>query len=366
MSRLSLPAVTLVLTLAGVLASPAAATPPTLDYACSPAPAGCLGWYRSAVNLSWDWNQLVASPSAGTCSATAFTADTKGTQTFCEVEDNGTQEKTRITLVIHIDQTPPTVTEAVPERPPDHAGWFNHPVTFSFQGGDATSGLQSCTSTTYSGPNGAAVLAPGSCRDVAGNVGVASFALNYDATPPSAPDPLAIPGNRLMRIEWSEAQGADAFEVVRVGRGGPALLYRGTGHQFVERGLKNGVSRRYRVTAIDSAGNRAASEVRATPTSSPLLTPAQGSRLKRPPLLIWKKTRRASYYNVQLFRAGRKVLTRWPRTNRVQLRRNWRFAGRKRRLVPGRYAWYVWPGYGKRAARDYGRVLGKRSFVITR
>jgi hypothetical protein len=202
-SRFSLAAVTLTLTLAAVLASPAVAQGPTLDYACSPEPADCLGWYRSAVNLSWEWNNLEASPSAGACNDTAFAVDTIGTETFCEIKDKTTQVKTRITLMIHVDRTPPTVRQAVPERPPDHAGWFNHPVTFSFQGGDATSGLQSCTSVAYSGPNGVAVQVPGSCRDVAGNVGVASFPLNYDATPPSAPDPLAIPGDRLMRIEWS-------------------------------------------------------------------------------------------------------------------------------------------------------------------
>ena len=34
----------------------ASAAPPSLEYQCSPGPSDCLGWYRSAVNLSWDWD----------------------------------------------------------------------------------------------------------------------------------------------------------------------------------------------------------------------------------------------------------------------------------------------------------------------
>jgi hypothetical protein len=89
-------------------------------------------------------------------------------------------------------------------------------------------------------------------------------------------------------------------------------------------------------------------------------------KLSAPPLLTWRKVRRASYYNVQLHRRNRKILSRWPRTNELQLTRRWRFAGKPRRLVAGRYCWYVWPGFGPRSRRDYGRVLGKRCFTVTR
>ena len=156
------------------------------------------------------------------------------------------------------------------------------------------------------------------------------------------------------------------MEVVRLDPGGDALVYQGGGRGFVARGLRNGVRHRYRVAAIDRAGNRAWDETSAVPTSSPLLVPPSGGRLRKPPLLRWRAVKRASYYDVQLYRGRRKILSRWPRTNRLQLRRTWRFAGSHRRLVPGRYTWYVWPGKGRRAARNYGRLLGKRTFVITR
>ena len=72
-------------------------------------------------------------------------------------------------------------------------------------------------------------------------------------------------------------------------------------------------------------GNRALSRLTAVPTASKLLSPPRGERVREPPLLRWKRVRRATYYNVQLYRKGRKVLTRWPRRASLQLRRRWRY-----------------------------------------
>ena len=145
------------------------------------------------------------------------------------------------------------------------------------------------------------------------------------------------------------------------------MIHRG-GHSYSHRhrDVENEERYRYVVTLIDQAGNRASGETSAVPTASPLLTPSARARLSAPPLLTWRKVKRASYYNVQLLRGKRKILSRWPRTNELQLKRRWKFAGKSRRLVAGRYCWYVWPGYGPRAKRNYGRLLGKRCFTVTR
>ena len=127
---------------------------------------------------------------------------------------------------------------------------------------------------------------------------------------------------------------------------GRELVYRGTRTRAIDHGLKNGVRYRYRITAIDRAGNRASTVASATPTASDLLLPAGRGRLGAPPLLAWKKVKGASYYNVQLFRGSRKILTRWPRSNRLQLRRSWRFAGKRRRLTADTYTWYVFAVFG--------------------
>ena len=252
------------------------------------------------------------------------------------------------------------------ERRPDYGGWYNHPVKVAFRGSDATSGVASCSSSVYAGPQGAGRPIGGTCRDVAGNVGSGSVALNYDATPPAAPAVDARPGDNKVVLHWSAP--LDAYtEVVRYRGITPVgLVYRGRGKSFTDKRLRNERRYRYLVTLVDQAGNRAAADASATPTASKLLSPARGARVRNPPLLEWKKVRRATYFNVQLYRGHRKLLTRWPRINALQLKKRWRYAGRSRRLAPARYCWHVWPGFGKRSERDYGRKLGESCFRVLR
>lgn len=118
-------------------------------------------------------------------------------------------------------------------------------------------------------------------------------------------------------------------------------------------------------TATDSHGNaRTLSFGVRIIQIGPLVAPAEGARLASPPLLRWKPVKKASYYNVQLWRGNRKILSTWPQSRRLRLHRNWTFAGAERRLTPGLYTWYVWPGYGRKAAADYGKLIGKRTFRI--
>jgi hypothetical protein len=269
---------------------------------------------------------------------------------------------------IGIDRTPPQVVSYQPGRPADYNGWFNHPVGVAFQGADRTSGVASCNSTTFGGPEGQGVLVEGSCVDVAGNTGVGSLPLNYDATPPPAPVVDSLPGNKSVALEWSTSPDAQA-QVARVdGDAPPVLVYQGPGGTFKDRSLRNGRRYRYDVSLIDQAGNRAVGTTSTVPTSSKLLIPPRGTRIPSltPPQLIWKPARRASYYNVQIFRGGNKVLSTWPRQPMLRLKRRWRFGGKRYRLVPGKYCWYVWPGKGRRSKRNYGKRLGKSCFRIVR
>src|SRR6185295_19279344 len=153
--------------------------------------------------------------------------------------------------------------------------------------------------------------------------------------------------------------------VVRVERTpGPSHpLYEGGASKFQDRRLRNGVRYRYALTAIDAAGHATRRVLTVRPTAR-LLAPGVDARPKRPPRLRWKRSPKARYYNVQLYRGKRKVLSAWPRRTRLQLHSAWRYGGRWQRLAPGTYRWYVWPGYGPRAERRYGRVLGTRTFTI--
>jgi hypothetical protein len=105
----------------------------------------------------------------------------------------------------------------------------------------------------------------------------------------------------------------------------------------------------------------AAKEAAATPTAP--LSPQAGAIMTAPPKLTWRSDKKATYYNVQVWRRGR-IFSAWPTRNSIKLTRTWTYDGRRYRLSPGRYRWYVWPGYGLRAQGNFGRLIGSSSFVV--
>jgi hypothetical protein len=146
------------------------------------------------------------------------------------------------------------------------------------------------------------------------------------------------------------------------------VVYDGTGDGFTDTGLKNGRRYTYVVQAADLAGNVASGSTTVTPTADAstkyLLSPGAGSSLSRPPLLRWRTIARASYYNVQLFRNGKKIVSAWPTKPHYQLHNRWRYGGQRHRLVHGTYKWLLWAGYGHRSEHRYGKLLGRRTFVV--
>jgi hypothetical protein len=273
------------------------------------------------------------------------------------------------------DATGPRVAAAVAGRAPDHAGWFTAPVTFNFIGADAMSGLSACAPARYAGPDGASANVVGWCRDYAGNRSRRSFGLLFDATPPRVSGLRAIARDRRVVVRWRRIRDAASIEVRRVpgvGLEPTSLVFSGRASRFVDHNVRNGVAYRYEVRPADAAGNTGSAAVTATPkrrrTAPRLRLPSANAliRASTPPLLRWTSVRRARYYNVQLYRKGRKVLSAWPQRPRYQVERRWRYAGEQQRLSQGRYVWYVWPGYGDRSQANYGGMVGRRAFVVVR
>jgi large repetitive protein len=262
-------------------------------------------------------------------------------------------------LPVQYDATAPQVTGAAADRAPDGAGWYNRAVVVTFQGRDETSEIDACTRAAYAGPDSSTASVSGSCRDRAGNQsGASPFPLRYDGTPPALSDVRVKAGNRRAELSWKATQDTAEVEIRR----NTSVVYRGTGTSFTDTHLENGVRYRYTLAAFDEARNQAVTAVAARPTS-PLTVPAAGATVIRPPRLVWTAVPKATHYNVQLWRKGR-ILSVWPRRTSLQLHQVWTYAGRRYRLEPGRYRWYVWPGYGRPRAGRYGPLLGSSSFVV--
>ena len=344
-----------------------------LSYGCypplPPAAANCYAWHTGPATIHWQVGLNAMPTGVGNCSVQTFSQDTAGLPVSCEVQNVVDSSITKLTAVIRIDSTPPTITGFQPARPPDHDGWWNQPVAFTFNGTDATSGIAGCDVVPYSGPDGAPADVTGGCRDKAGNQATQPFAVNYDASPPGLTDVTAQPGNRAVTIRWAASPDTVQSQLVRTPgvAGAPSsTLLEGAAYAFTDTAATNGTAYRYTVSAYDAAGNVASTTVSATPSLLYALAPARNARLKRPPVLRWPPVTGAHYYNVQLFRGKRKILSAWPAKHRLRLHRSWSFGGHRHRLGPGHYRWFVWPGFGARAARHYGPLLAQSSFSMRR
>lgn len=322
------------------------------------------GWYTSPVEVFWTWLPMNGSAVPGTCVTQAFPQDVN-TQVSCEVtgpsgNGGGPQD-------IKVELSSPTAT-ASPTRPPDSHGWYNHPVTIAFAG-TSFSGIRSCTTATYSGPATPTAHVSGSCTDNAGKtVTVQSAAFAYDATRPSV-SVSATTGDRVTNLNWSMAglAPAEQFRLERQPglRGkSPSLVYQGSATSFKDTRVRNGVHYLYTITALDAAGNTGLGTIVAKPGLR-LIAPTGAASLTVPPLLRWTADRRATYYNIQLFRGNRKVLSAWPKRAGFQLASKWSYHRHHYRLRPGEYRWYVWPGFGRRSAVKYGPPIGSSTFFIT-
>jgi hypothetical protein len=169
-----------------------------------------------------------------------------------------------------------------------------------------------------------------------------------------------------VRLSWVPPPDASTVVVERQTQSSARAktVYKGMGRDVTDKGLRNGVRYRYTVTVLDQAGNANETKASAVPTAS-TLRPVNGTALSAPPRLTWKSVKGATYYNVQLFRGKRKVLSAWPHGSHLQLKAKWRYRGHRLRLKPGTYRWYVWPGFGARSSQHYGHLVGRSSFRVS-
>jgi hypothetical protein len=80
-----------------------------------------------------------------------------------------------------------------------------------------------------------------------------------------------------------------------------------------------------------------------------------------PRRFTWAPAKRASGYDVELFRGSERVFVAETDAPAVEIPSTWTHAGRRRTLEPGTYRWYVWPV--TRSGRS-ARAIVQANFVV--
>ena len=352
------------------------ATPPAVSMSLARGPDSG-SWYNHPVDFSASGSDNLS----GIASCTSGTIGGSGSVGATCTDNAGNVRSAGAS--VNYDAGAPSIDSVTFDRPPDSNGWYNHPVTVTFHGSDGGSGIGSCSAVNYAGPDTSGTTVNGTCADNAGNrAGSTSPSFKYDSTPPTLSNVGFDWDDGTATLTWSASPDTKAIEIDRTpGTAGPdpSAVFKGLASSFEDRGLTNKVKYIYTISVFDDAGNKATDSVSIIPGAK-LYSPARGTTLKSPPLLAWRPVVGAAYYNVQLYYgvgatmrrlssvgvSGRKVLSVWPLQSRYRLKKAWKFKGKARKLAPGHYRWYVYPGVGKRTANKYGPLIGASDFFIAK
>jgi hypothetical protein len=159
------------------------------------------GWYNAPVG--WTTTGSDATSGTDTCSTGTYsTPDGTGLSVSGTCTDKaGNTSAPAASAAFKYDNTAPSAATAL-DRMPDHNGWYNAPVGWTTTGSDATSGIDTCSTGTYSTPDGTGLSVSGTCTDKAGNTSApaASAAFKYDNTDPVvtasvSPNPVLLNGS---------------------------------------------------------------------------------------------------------------------------------------------------------------------------
>ena len=341
-------------------------SPPSVSGRLARSPDGN-GWFTKPVAFSFEGD---GGPSGiASCSSGTYGGPDGGAVSIGGTCTDGAGNSASTSLTIKYDATAPEVTAAA-ERKPDAGEWYNHAVKVTFTGKDGGSGVVECTPpVTYGGPDASPAKIVGQCRDAAGHLSApAALEFRYDGTKPARPNVKTAHRGTAIAISWTRPAEVVKSEVARApGLRGkkPTVVFSGTRNSLVDRKVESGKRYWYQVRLYDQAGNVAMTTVSLRPTAG-IFSPTAGAVLKRPPVVVWSAVKKASFYNVQLWRGDAKVLTTWPRKAKLGVRSSWRFAGKRQRLVNGKYRLFVWPAFGTSKKPEYGKLVGQVDFVVRR
>lgn len=222
---------------------------------------------------------------------------------------------------------------------------------------------------TYSGLEDGGYVFTVKVTNGVGNISQAVFAWTVDRTGPVRVAGFSgRAGSHLVRLRWTKPIDLD-YARVRIWRKRASASHWKRLHDrvqrtaFTDRTVANHVRYLYRIRSLDGLGNGSTPrQLSAWPT--PIFSPRYSAIVHSPPAVDWNSVRNADYFNMQVWRDGRKILSVWPIGSRYQLRSSWTFNGKPHLLVGGRVTVYVWAGFGRKAAANYGPLFGQTRFTL--
>jgi hypothetical protein len=285
-----------------------------------------------------------------------------------------------------VDTVPPQTT--ISSTPP--ADSHSRTAAFAFTSGEANStftcrlnsgGFVPCSSPhAYNGLGDGMYTFRVQAVDAAGNADTTPAVYTWkisgvgppivDLKPPSNVGKVRRNvGYGRLQLRWKRPADADFDHVdvyVSTSRKTPPrrLVYTGRRQSYSDRHFKNGQYYRFLVVSYDRAKNASGGRSVLVPPNALLSSPRNGSIVHGVPTFRWAAVRGASFYNIQLYRNGAKILSAWPAKARRTLGRRWLYLGHRYKLRRGLYVWYVWPGFGARAHSRYGQLLGEGTFRV--
>lgn len=158
-----------------------------------------------------------------------------------------------------------------------------------------------------------------------------------------ASDPIvpAEPGStRRRQVVWALVAG--------VGAGALALaVSKATVGGSQPAASAPGAVSRPRAPGTTAAPTTRGGHVRPTPKPATVRSRGAAQPLAATRRFVWVKSARATYYEVQFFRAGARILDRRVEGASLTLPAHWTYRGKRYALARGRYRWVVRPGFGR-------------------
>ena len=219
-------------------------------------------------------------------------------------------------------------------------------------------------------PAAAAPTAP--AAPAAPSAAAPSESSTADKVAPLAPTKLTVLQTRSRKatvmvpvtLRWQNPAAADLQRVVAVlnlrrqprDRTDGTVIYSGLRPSTAFK-LRAGANGYVALFAVDRSGNVSKPARRTVSLASLIpLRPLTGSKVVAAPRLTWKATEGTAYYNVQVFRNGKRILTDWPSQASFTLPTTL--------LEPGTYTWFVWPALkGKGSSATFGDLIGRATFI---